>query len=318
MKTFALAAILASATYAQIPFAAASEVTPDTVIVSFKDGTKVTIGDVRKMLENASPLFVQGMQTQPLQAIQQYYMFQHLVTEAEREHLAEKSPVKEQLEAQRAQVLVQGMINWEQDHFPVSEQMISAFYQQNISRYEQAKIKIIYLGFRPGAGSYDPKDLEKAARDAIAQTNPLNGRSEAEAKALGDELVKKLRAGADFKEFVQKYSDDPTSKADGGDFPLITATSSQPQDMKKAVLALKAGEISDPIKQPGGYYIIRVEDRSPQSLKDVTGAIIQEIRSNHKDQFMRDLTQDFQPKVEQREVFLQLDKYLGLGGPPKQ
>ena len=63
-------------------------------------------------------------------------------------------------------------------------------------------------------------------------------RTEADARKLAEDLVKQIRGGADFGKLVAQYSEDPTSKAAGGDFGMVNLNSSYSADVKKAVLAL--------------------------------------------------------------------------------
>jgi peptidyl-prolyl cis-trans isomerase D len=86
-------------------------------------------------------------------------------------------------------------------------------------------------------------------------------RSDAEAKKLADEL-KKQATPATFAKLATKNSDDPGSKAKGGDLGEFERGRMVPE-FDKAAFALKAGEISEPIKSNYGYHIIYVEKKIP-------------------------------------------------------
>ena len=77
-----------------------------------------------------------------------------------------------------------------------------------------------------------------------------------------------LRGGADFAKLAEQYSEDPASKAAGGDFGVIKASSEYPAELKSAVFALKPGEVGA-LRQPTAYYIIRVEEKGPQPVNEV-------------------------------------------------
>ena len=105
-------------------------------------------------------------------------------------------------------------------------------------------------------------------------------------------------------------------RAPAGDFGApITPTGAYAEDFKKPILAMKAGEISDPIKQANGFYIVKVEDKSAQSLNDVRESIIQEMRKNHLDDLVKDLSAKFQPAIQRPDFFLQPGKYLTPAAP---
>jgi hypothetical protein len=292
---------------------------PDTVVATVA-GTNLTIADIHKLLEGSSPQAAQSFQANPQGTIQQLFLMRYLASEGEKLKLAESSPYKEQLEFTRATVLASLMLNHERDGFPVSGDDIQKFYDRNLSRWQQAKIKIIFIGFKPGAaaakGKVDEDALKNAAQSAFNAAHSPNERSEEEANKLATELVKQIRGGADFVKLVEQYSDDSSSKGSAGDFGApITPTGAYAEDFKKPILAMKAGEISDPIKQANGFYIVKVEDKSAQSLNDVRESIIQEMRKNHLDDLVKDLSAKFQPAIQRPDFFLQPGKYLTPAAP---
>src|SRR5579884_87163 len=281
---------------------------PDTVVATVA-GQNVTIDDVRHMLENAPAQFTQMFQNSPQMAIQQYFMMRFLAREAERLKLADQSPLKEQLELMRENFLAGAMFNHERDSFPVSAQEIDSFYEKNKSRWEQAKIKAIFIAFKPGvtvssSAATSAGDIAAAARSAFEGAHPANQRSEEEARKLAADLVKQLREGADFVKLVEQYSDDSSSRGSQGDFGTVKASSAYPDDLKKAIFALQPGELSDPVRQPTGFYIIRMEEKSFEPENDVRETIIQEIRQAHLGDKMNEWTARFQPTVKNTEFFL--------------
>ncbi len=109
---------------------------------------------------------------------------------------------------------------------------------------------------------------------------------EAKAKAKAEDLVKQLRAGADFAELAKKNSEDnqgPTggSAAKGGDLDWVTH-GQMVAEFEKAIFSLKPMTISDPVKTQYGYHIIQVlahEDARTKPFAEV------------KDQLMKDWKQ---------------------------
>jgi peptidyl-prolyl cis-trans isomerase D len=100
--------------------------------------------------------------------------------------------------------------------------------------------------------------LFKAETDAQAQ--------EAMTKAL--ELRAKLLAGDNFSNAAATLSEDPTAKANKGDLGWF-----QPDQMQKpfveAALALKIGEISQPVRTVYGIHLIRLEGKREKSFEQV-------------------------------------------------
>jgi parvulin-like peptidyl-prolyl isomerase len=349
MKTCVLLAAFAASMYGQLlppgvgpaagPAPATSpqaDMAPNTVVATIA-GLSVTLADVRKILENAPAQLAQQFKQNPQQALEGVYLMRYLASEGEKLHLDEKSPLKEEIDdlitLLKQQVLANAMVNQEQNGFLVSGEQIDEFYQKNQSRWEQAKIKIILIAFKPpsvapvkapveasptpGGAAPDITDaLAKAAKGAAEGAHPLNERSQAEAQKLAADLVGQLRGGADFAKLVAQYSDDAESKASGGDFGTpIKATSSFGQDLKKAVFTMKPGEISDPVPQGYGYYIIRLEEKTVQPINDVRESIVKELRDNHMNEYMKDLTKRFAPQVQRPDFFAQPSRFLSQ--PPK-
>lgn len=311
MKTCLLFAAFGASVWAQfgpVVSAPKSDSNPEIAVV---DGHSVTLNDVKQMINSAPPQMVQQFKQNPQMAIQTYYIIKYLSAEGDKAKLDQQSPLKEQLEMMRAQALAGAMLNQERDGYKVSEDLIKNFYEHNKSRYEQAKVKIIYIAFKPGAAPSTGDTAEQAARRAFEQAHPANERSEADAKALADDVAKQLKAGAKFEDMVAKYSDDPETKKAGGDMGnAITPSSSYNDEVKKAIFALKVGEVSPPVHQTNGFYLIQLKEKTVQPLEQVMEPIVQEIRQNHLNDYMNSLNQRFQPAVKNTDFFLKPDSFL--------
>lgn len=327
MKVLLLLSMFAAVLPAQIPQLGApapapqQQALPPNTVVATVGGIAVTIDDVRKMTDNAPAQILQFFRQRPQDFIQQYYLFRHLTDEGDKVKLAETSPLKEQLQAQRDWVVANAMVGYEQDHYNVTEEQLMDFYSKNQARWQQAKIRAIFVGFKPPPAAADPKDLEAAAKRAFEAAHPANERSEDDAKKLAADIVKQLRGGADFAKLVEQYSDDIPSKQVGGEFPTIKSTSPYPDDLKKAIFALNSGEVSDPVRQPSGFYIIRMDEKSQQPVDDVRDTILTELRQAHRDEWLKDLNKRFTPAVQKPEFFLQPEMYIQQatsGAAPKK
>lgn len=308
MKFYALTAAFAATLCAQAPTPAPTPapspaaVAPETVVAKV-DGKDVTADEVRKMMENAPPQLVQAYRVNPAMAIQGFFLLKYLASEGEKLKLADETPVKEQLESIREQVLYNAMVNHERNHFPVTPEQMDEFYARNQSRYEQVKVKVILIKFRSyglGTGT-SAQDLEAAARGVVLGSQ--NQRSETDAEILANGLVKKIRDGANFTDLVAQYSEDPVSKAAGGEFGLVKHTSSYPEEFKRTAFALKPGDVGGPVRESTGYYIIQGEEKSLQPIDEVRASIVQEIRQAHLADFMNGLGKRFTPQIENPEFF---------------
>ena len=90
---------------------------------------------------------------------------------------------------------------------------------------------------------------------------------DAAAKAKADDLVRQLRAGADFGKLAKENSGDPSSSGKGGDMGFVDKGSTvEPFDT--AAFSIPLNQISDPIRSTEfGYHIIKVLERRPSGYR---------------------------------------------------
>ena len=288
---------------------------PDKVVATV-DGHDITFAELRTLLTVAPAALAQN----PQYAVQQVFMMRYLSGEAEKLKLGDQNPWKEQIEFARMNILAGAMLNTQRESAPVPDGALQAYYNANLSKYQQAKIKVIYIAFKPGVTSTanTPEDLARAAQEALAQAHSSTDRSETQARALAEEVAKKAHAGGDFAALVEQYSEDPASKAAHGDFGVIKRDSTlYPEDLRKAVFALDPGKVSDPVRQPTGFYIIRMEEKSTQPLAEVGTEILQTVRQERLNEWFQDLSKRFKPEIKDPAAFVQSGSNLPNPAQPK-
>jgi peptidyl-prolyl cis-trans isomerase D len=94
-----------------------------------------------------------------------------------------------------------------------------------------------------------------------------------------EDLLAKLKAGADFAELAKQNSEDPGSAQKGGDLDWITRGQTVPE-FEQAAFTLKMKELSGLIKTQYGFHIIQVLDRQPARLRpfeEVRGELAAEV-----------------------------------------
>ena len=80
-----------------------------------------------------------------------------------------------------------------------------------------------------------------------------------EVKQLATRLIDQIRAGAAFPAVAQQFSQAP-SAATGGDIGWVTPSQLSPL-LGEAIAKMNPGEMSYPIRTPGGFYILYLVDR---------------------------------------------------------
>lgn len=83
----------------------------------------------------------------------------------------------------------------------------------------------------------------------------LSEQEAADAEILANDIIEKIKKGEDFDKLMNEYSKDPglTSYPDGYTF----TTGEMVAEFEKAAFALKENEVSDIVKTPYGYHIIK-------------------------------------------------------------
>ena len=177
------------------------------------------------------------------------------------------------------------------------------YYNANPSKFQQAKVKVITVQFKPAATGVTAGSAEEIARAAAEAATGKAQRSDAEARKLAADLVQKARAGADFAQLAKENSDDQTSKAAGGDYGTVHASSPLPDNVKRAIFALKPGEVTDPLRLSAAFYIFQLEETNVPPLNQVSEDVIQDLKKQHINEWMQGLTRRFQPVVEDQKFF---------------
>lgn len=96
---------------------------------------------------------------------------------------------------------------------------------------------------------------------------------------IAGNAIKRLRQGYTFGQVARQFSIDPESKDNGGDAGWVTV-SSLPAALRKVVLALPVGAVSEPTAGPGGVYVMKVTGRHAEQvmpLSQVREAVRKEI-----------------------------------------
>jgi len=92
----------------------------------------------------------------------------------------------------------------------------------------------------------------------------LAGKNEPDVRATADKLVAQLRAGADFKTLAAANSEREQNAKNGG-YVGVFETNNLREDVAGAIKSVPSGSVSNPLKTPDGYQILRVDARTASS-----------------------------------------------------
>jgi peptidyl-prolyl cis-trans isomerase C len=237
---------------------------PDSETIAVLDGQPLTVGQLKTYTSLLPPQGQQMMAANPEQVLRQMALMRKLSALAVEHKLDQASPLREQIEYDRQAMLSQAGIQYVLSGPTVESNEILNFYNAHKESFKQVKVKAIYIAFSlTPAPKGSPKVL-----------------SEEEAGAKAARLLAAIRGGADFVKLVHENSEDATSKARDGDFATVTPSDNIPDALRAAVFQLKQGETSEPVRQAGGFYLLRAEQVSYQPLSQVRDQIFSRIKED--------------------------------------
>jgi parvulin-like peptidyl-prolyl isomerase len=124
-------------------------------------------------------------------------------------------------------------------------------------------------------------------------------------KALADSLYQQVTHGANFAALAKKYSEDPSSKPQGGKLPVSKGR--QVPEFDKVAFSLKTGEISKPVKTTYGWHIIlaltAIKKEKTTPLAQVRPAIRQQLLQQKKTDAMKAWVADTQKGFEKKTTY---------------
>ena len=90
----------------------------------------------------------------------------------------------------------------------------------------------------------------------------------AESQRRAEDLLSKVKSGANFEDLAKKYSEDPGSAKQGGSLGWI-GRGQTVAEFEKTAFSLPKGKISDLVKSSYGFHIIRVDDKQEAHVKSL-------------------------------------------------
>jgi peptidyl-prolyl cis-trans isomerase SurA len=188
----------------------------------------------------------------------------------------------------RRQLSIQKLLNREVvAKITITDQDVMDFYNANKAQFNVAEpqYRIAQIVVTPRK---EPQIRNRKNDDAT---------NEAEAQRKVKMLMDRLNSGADFGQLAMDYSEDMNTAGTGGDLGYVPESSLNQSDpaLKKIVLGLKAGQVSQPIlvqsKEGPRTVILKLIARESPGLRGISDPQVQQtIRDtlrNRKEQLLR-------------------------------
>jgi parvulin-like peptidyl-prolyl isomerase len=260
--------------------APAAEVKPDTVVATM-NGKRITAAEFQEMTAVMPAEVRATAMRDPENFFKQYAHFRKIFEIAEKEHFAEQSPTKERLAEMQRQWIVNARVDQVREGQKISPEEQKAYYDNHEADYKATKVQILAIGFGP----------------------KIRSEEEARTKAIG--LVQQLRIGADFATLARKYSEDPSTRDAGGEYklPVRPTSTEMPAVLRKPILQLKQGEVSDPIRVDAGFYIAKATFVGPLAYDEVKDEVFGAMKDAAVKQFLDETKKQSSFTVEAPDFF---------------
>ena len=112
------------------------------------------------------------------------------------------------------------------------------------------------------------KPQEVTLREILVSVPSTNGTvnvaADDAAKAKIEGLRSRALAGESYEKLAADFSDSPSAKNAGLIGPLKTSDISE--DLRKLLLSMKTGDITQPLRAPNGYQLLKLESRTEQEV----------------------------------------------------
>jgi peptidyl-prolyl cis-trans isomerase C len=228
LKTILRTSLLASALAVAWPLAGSAQEAKEDKVIAIVNGHEIRTSEVQMATDDIVGQLPDLPPKLRYPFVVEYLIERHLLAQyAVKEGIAETDEYKRRLALYQAKALRDAYF-FQTIRPQVTEEMIKAAYDEEaakVAQTERIRARHILLG------------TEKEAQD----------------------ILDRLNKGEDFAALAKQYSLDG-SKDYGGDLGYFTAPE-MVVEFSTAAFALKAGEISQPVKTDFGWHIIKLEDR---------------------------------------------------------
>ncbi|UQZ84910.1 Foldase protein PrsA 3 precursor [Paenibacillus konkukensis] len=263
--------------------AAATNKDAAEVLVTYKDGGKVTRGEFDTFLNTNLLFYKEYAQYKEDPAFQQDMMKQLVtfkVLSARADDKA-KTAADEKTKTQMDQIkafmgMQEGGMDKQLKDASITEKDLETFVSRSMQAIEAMESKVTDDQVKAEydkniAADKNVYDVATVRHILVGTTDAATGketRSKEDALKRAKEVQDKLKNGGDFDALAKEYSDDPGSKDNGGKYENVEISQWVPE-FKKAAAELPLNQISDPVETSYGYHVMKVEARKTKTFDEV-------------------------------------------------
>lgn len=247
------------------------------VVVEFDDGVKLTMAEFRQLVNSLPEEQRQGALQNRVPFLTQWGLMRRLARMAEQEKADQQSPLKDMLATNRTVILGTAEVQRITQGIRADGAEIIAYYDAHKEDYRMVRVKALRVAFN-----------EKGLSGSTL--------TEEQAKAKAEKLQQQIKGGADFAALVKDNSDDAASRAKDGDFGLMSRRDSMDEALRTVIFSLTQGETSVPVRQGGGFYLLKATEVTYRPRAEVQDEIAQRVRDQKQLAWIQEINRLAQPK----------------------
>jgi hypothetical protein len=251
--------------------------------------TIITRAQFEKLIGTLNPDMPKNSQQMLAEQYAKAMVLQRL---AERQGIPETQHFKDMMDYMRTQILASEVVTQAKDKAKPTAAEVQDYYTKHQQDYEQAALKRLFI----------PK-----SRPSLKET--AKQPSEAELKLEADKMRTRAATGEDFDKLQKEIYDNTGIKTPPPPTSIPNWRRTAVPPTQAAIFDLKPGEVSQPIVQPEGIYIYKLESKKTLPLNDVKADIEQTLQNEKLRNSLESVFNSVKPQLN--------ENYFGTQNAPK-
>jgi parvulin-like peptidyl-prolyl isomerase len=159
----------------------------------------------------------------------------------------------------------------------ITDDQIKTYYDENPARFEKPEeVRLAHILLRTS--------------DPTTQQEYPEAEKERRQRKM-ESLLKRARRGEDFAALADEFTEDLTSKGNGGEFTIRRGRTVP--EFEAAAFSLPPGQISDVVTTVYGFHIIKVHEKLPARTLELDEEVAEEVRAFLKSQELQKQMEPF-------------------------
>jgi len=198
-----------------------------------------------------------------------------------------------------------------------SESDIASYFEQNKAKYrvpEKRRVRYLHVDAATlrDRVTVTEADARQRYTESIAQFQQpeqvrvshillkTEGKDEAAVRKQAEAVLAQLKGGADFAAIANKFSEDEASNTKGGDLGFF-GRNAMVKEFEEAAFGLQPGQMTDLVKTPYGFHIIRGGEKraaSTQPFELVSAQLQDQIKWERAQQEVQRLVEELDKEID--------------------